>query len=277
MATSSTNATAAFGDLTRFVSESVILGFMLGAGLLVALLACALFGWLLLLVPAPRLKSVAQIVEMVPLLGLMFAGQVWPSLARKVGDWLPEGSPLRRNLGIALPVVAVVIAAMGLRALSGDYLIRVASIAHGGGGGRTKPRRSRMGDVVARLLGGPPARAGFAYTARMMRRDWAFRRQLISIIPCAISPAILLAKGVHTDPFSGQFSAVHVIPHVFGIVLFLVAFFSSMNGCVLLAVGIVGEYVGRIYEQVKDRPLYLLKETSEDGRTGKIPLPDEAA
>ena len=194
-----------------------------GAGLLVALLACALFGWLLLLVPAPRLKSVAQIVEMVPLLGLMFAGQIWPSLARKVGDWLPEGSPWRRNLGISLPVVAVVIAAMGLRALSGDYLIRVASIAHGGGGGRTKPRRSRMGDVVARLLGGPPARAGFAYTARMMRRDWAFRRQLISIIPCAISPAILLAKGVHTDPFSGQFSAVHVIPHVFGIVLFLVA------------------------------------------------------
>jgi polyisoprenyl-phosphate glycosyltransferase len=31
-------------------------------------------------------------------------------------------------------------------------------------------------------------------------------------------------------------------------------------GCVLTSLGIVGEYVGRIYEQVKGRPLYLLKE-----------------
>jgi dolichol-phosphate mannosyltransferase len=32
-----------------------------------------------------------------------------------------------------------------------------------------------------------------------------------------------------------------------------------LGGCTLLAVGVVGEYVGRIYEQVKGRPLYLLK------------------
>jgi len=35
-----------------------------------------------------------------------------------------------------------------------------------------------------------------------------------------------------------------------------------IGGAILCAVGIVGEYVGRIYEQVKGRPLYLLKETS---------------
>ncbi len=37
-----------------------------------------------------------------------------------------------------------------------------------------------------------------------------------------------------------------------------------VGGAVLGSLGIVGEYVGRIYEQVKDRPLYLLKESDQD-------------
>jgi dolichol-phosphate mannosyltransferase len=35
-----------------------------------------------------------------------------------------------------------------------------------------------------------------------------------------------------------------------------------LGGLILCAIGIVGEYVGRIYEQVKQRPIYLLKEAS---------------
>jgi dolichol-phosphate mannosyltransferase len=35
-----------------------------------------------------------------------------------------------------------------------------------------------------------------------------------------------------------------------------------LGGCILFAVGVLGEYVGRIYEQVKGRPLYLLKDQS---------------
>jgi dolichol-phosphate mannosyltransferase len=35
-----------------------------------------------------------------------------------------------------------------------------------------------------------------------------------------------------------------------------------LGGSILCAVGVVGEYVGRVYEQVKGRPLYLLKESS---------------
>jgi dolichol-phosphate mannosyltransferase len=35
-----------------------------------------------------------------------------------------------------------------------------------------------------------------------------------------------------------------------------------VGGCVLGALGVLGEYVGRIYEQVKGRPHYLLKEAS---------------
>jgi polyisoprenyl-phosphate glycosyltransferase len=39
-----------------------------------------------------------------------------------------------------------------------------------------------------------------------------------------------------------------------------------MSGCILCSLGIVGEYVGRIYEQVKGRPHYVVKETSWDER-----------
>jgi glycosyltransferase involved in cell wall biosynthesis len=37
-----------------------------------------------------------------------------------------------------------------------------------------------------------------------------------------------------------------------------------LGGGILCALGVVGEYVGRIYEQVKARPLYLLKEASPE-------------
>jgi dolichol-phosphate mannosyltransferase len=36
------------------------------------------------------------------------------------------------------------------------------------------------------------------------------------------------------------------------------------GGCVLASLGLVGEYIGRVYEQVKGRPLYLLKEQWPD-------------
>jgi dolichol-phosphate mannosyltransferase len=35
-----------------------------------------------------------------------------------------------------------------------------------------------------------------------------------------------------------------------------------VGGCTLCALGVVGEYVGRIYDQVKGRPIYVLKESS---------------
>jgi dolichol-phosphate mannosyltransferase len=56
-------------------------------------------------------------------------------------------------------------------------------------------------------------------------------------------------------------------------IVFLQAF---IGGCILLGVGIVGEYVGKIYEEVKGRPVYikeleisLLQESREDWQQGQ--------
>ena len=37
-----------------------------------------------------------------------------------------------------------------------------------------------------------------------------------------------------------------------------------LGGCILWAVGVLGEYIGRIFEQVKQRPIYLLKDQSPE-------------
>jgi polyisoprenyl-phosphate glycosyltransferase len=48
-----------------------------------------------------------------------------------------------------------------------------------------------------------------------------------------------------------------------------------VGGAILSCLGIVGEYVGRIYEQVKARPLYLLKEASPE--PAAVPLDRDGA
>ena len=36
---------------------------------------------------------------------------------------------------------------------------------------------------------------------------------------------------------------------------------TGIGGALLVSVGILGEYIGRLYEQVKQRPIYLVAET----------------
>jgi dolichol-phosphate mannosyltransferase len=49
-----------------------------------------------------------------------------------------------------------------------------------------------------------------------------------------------------------------------------------VGGCVMAALGVVGEYVGRIYEQVKGRPVYVLKDASPE-LLGQADRPRRAA
>ena len=153
-------------------------------GLVLALLCCALFGWLIRFVPAARLKSVGFAAEMASWLlfvSFQFAGNL--HLKTRVPHWLPAGTESRLILAAAVGAVSVAITVLGIRALSGDYLVRVAAIAYGGSGRRIRPRRSRLGELAAGWFGGPTARAGFEYVSRMMLRDWQFRRQLIGLVP----------------------------------------------------------------------------------------------
>jgi hypothetical protein len=111
----------------------------------------------------------------------------------------------------------------------------VAAIAHGGSGGKRRVRRSRLGDLVARLSGGPSARAGFEYLSRMMLRDWQFRRQMIPVIPLTVMPLVFALRDIRSSPFSGKFTAVHIFPHALGIAFYMICtvmvFGNDHQGC----------------------------------------------
>jgi len=165
-----------------------------------------------------------MIAEMMPWLGYIFFQFTRASIFRiRVPHWLPSQEGPRMALAALGGAIAIAIVMLGIRALSGDYLARVSAIAHGGSGAKARVRRSRLGGLVARWFGGPPARAGFEYLSRMMVRDWQFRRQMIPLIPMVLLSAVGAAQGVRISPFSGKFTAMHILPHAFGIAFYVIS------------------------------------------------------
>jgi hypothetical protein len=141
------------------------------------------------------------------------------------------------NLGLAMhpaawwaaltAAVAAVLAIVltGLRALSADYLIRVSAIVHGHGTKRARVRSSWFGAIVGRVFGGPPARAGFAYVLKLARRDFQFRRQMLSMSIGVVGLLAPAASHWRGDPFATGFTIAHLLPHAVGLLLFFACSF----------------------------------------------------
>jgi hypothetical protein len=142
---------------------------------------------------------------------------------------LPQQTAFLWTLAAVFTAAALCLCVLGLRALSADYMIRVTTIARGGPAAGARAKRSRLAELVARYFGGQPARAGFSFVSRMMLRDWQFRRQLIPLAPSLLVMLPLAVTGWRTDPFSGRFTSMHVIPHAFGMLLFFICNFLEFG------------------------------------------------
>ncbi len=196
----------------------------LAIGLVAASLCCALFGWLIRLLPAGRLKAAGQLAGALPLLAIMWWRPVRDLVVSlNLLAWVPERPALRWALGVTLLLAAGLVVAAGIRCLSADYLIRLSGILHGG---RARKAPSRKRWSVGGRFGGQPGRAGFEFVSRMALRDFQFRRQVLGVVaPLLLGLIAMVAQGWRTDAFSGRFTPLHLLPHLFGFALLFVCVF----------------------------------------------------
>jgi len=217
--------------------------------MVIALFCCAVFGWLIRFIPARRLKTAGQVAEIFPWTMFAFV-QNSQRLFRNVHltKWLPAAAGARWGLAMGLLAFSVWAVLAGLRNLSGDYLVRISAILHGPSGAKSKVRRSRTSDLVARVFGGPSSRAGFEFLSRMIRRDWQFRRQLLPLLPSVGALLAISWRHLPSSPFSREFTGAHVVPHFFGMILFvicpLIVYGSDFKGTWLFLLAPAGAFRG---------------------------------
>jgi dolichol-phosphate mannosyltransferase len=88
---------------------------------------------------------------------------------------------------------------------------------------------------------------GFSYFPLQVATYLGFIAALISIIAI---PIVAIGRLAGTGAFTGQATTLIAV-------LFL-------GGVQLICVGILGEYIGRIYDEVKGRPLYIVSQGPDD-------------
>ena len=214
----------------------------LGVGLIVALLCCSLFGWLVRFIPVRRLKAAAAMVQAVPMLFLFgfrylreLAAEleIWAASIELPAGWLAAGEAMPGGfpamLGAAGAAVATGAVVFGLRALSRDHLIRVSSLMRSGSRiRRTGWRRLRIASSIGRMTGGQAGRAGYEYLCSLIVRDWQFRRNMAMHAPGAVVLFIvLLVVGRDVSPFAPGFAPAHFLPHLLGMTVFVACLFLA--------------------------------------------------
>ncbi len=88
---------------------------------------------------------------------------------------------------------------------------------------------------------------GFSYFPLQMATYLGFISAGIAILGI---PVVIVLRAVQTQAFLGQATT-----------LIAVLFFGGVQ---LICLGILGEYIGRIYDEAKGRPLYIVSESPED-------------
>jgi hypothetical protein len=196
-----------------------------------ALLCCAMFGWMMRFIPARRLKAAGQVAGTLPFLVLTLLSPIQKAIQTvNPGRWWPQQPVGRWSLAMLVFGISFWGVLAGIRFLSADYLIQVSSLMKGGADAGAKGHSSWLGAIVSRYFGGQPGRAGFMFVSRMMLRDWQFRRGFLPLLaPALIALVPAVARGWPEDPFSGQFAAIHLLPHLLGVLLLLLAVCCRME------------------------------------------------
>jgi polyisoprenyl-phosphate glycosyltransferase len=91
-----------------------------------------------------------------------------------------------------------------------------------------------------------------------------------------VSGAVGIGLSFVIAAYAGARLFWHPAEFSWGLAMMLMSVYL-VGGGILCGLGIVGEYVGRIYEQVKARPLYVLKEKSPDDEATAQPGKWQAA
>ena len=88
---------------------------------------------------------------------------------------------------------------------------------------------------------------GFSYFPLQLASYFGFLSAGVSIVAI---PVVIILRLTGSQAFTGQASTLLAV-------LFL-------GGVQLISLGILGEYIGRLYDEAKGRPLYILRNTPED-------------